>query len=178
MTITEKGNESLPKKVPTIDNIQKTLLQKTIYCPNSIEFRLSELLLNKILERRYTFKKPDLQKWGKEINKMIRIDKRDPIEIEKIINWCQNDNFWQNNILSMSKLREQYDKLALKMAGNPVEVKTQTKCKMCQQLLGVGETRYAHPETGEICTLCDLKLARDKQEINRVGIQAAKGRRL
>mgnify|MGYP001558927864 FL=1 len=117
MTITQKANESLPKKLPTIDNIQKTLLQKTIktYCPNSDEVRLSELLLNKILERRPTYKKPNIQNWCKDTDKMIRIDKRNPVEIEKIINWCQNDSFWQNNILSMDKLRKQYDQLALKM---------------------------------------------------------------
>ena len=119
MTITQKANESLPKKLPTIDNIQKTLLQKTIktYCPNSDEVRLSELLLNKILERRPTYKKPNIQNWCKDIDKMIRIDKRYPVEIEKIINWCQNDSFWKNNILSMDKLRKQYDQLALKMEG-------------------------------------------------------------
>ena len=119
MAITEKGNESLPKKVHTIDNIQKTLLQKTIktYCPNSKEFVLSELLLSKILARRPTYKKPNLQNWCNNIEKMVRIDKRDPVEIEKVIRWCQSDIFWQNNILSTSKLREQYDKLALKMEG-------------------------------------------------------------
>ena len=117
MTISQKANESFPKKLPTIDNIQKTILQKTIktYCQNSDEVRLSELLLNKILERRPTYKKPNIQNWCKDTDKMIRIDKRNPVEIEKIINWCQNDSFWQNNILSMDKLRKQYDQLALKM---------------------------------------------------------------
>ena len=45
---------------------------------------------------------------------MIQKDGRDPKEIEKVIIWCQQDLFWQNNILSTSKLREQYDQLALK----------------------------------------------------------------
>lgn len=85
-----------------------------IYSPNSDEFRLSQMLLDKILERRNSFKKPDIQKWGVYIDRMIRIDKRPPEEIEKIIVWCQKDSFWQNNILSTEKLRAQYDKLALK----------------------------------------------------------------
>ena len=46
---------------------------------------------------------------------MIRVDKRDPDEIARVIDWCQADSFWQNNILSTEKLRIQYDQLLLKM---------------------------------------------------------------
>ncbi|MBT9169502.1 MAG: hypothetical protein DDT19_02862 [Syntrophomonadaceae bacterium] len=49
---------------------------------------------------------------------MIRIDKRDPEKIRQIIEWCQADDFWQNNILSTGKLREQFDQLGLKMRGD------------------------------------------------------------
>jgi len=90
---------------------------------NSIEFRLSELLLNLILERRNSFKRPDLQRWAKHIDLMIRVDKREPEEIEEVIEWCQRDPFWQNNVLSAAKLRSQFDQLALKMSigNNEVE---------------------------------------------------------
>lgn len=89
-------------------------LNKKLYSPNSDELRLSSLLLDLILSRRNSFKKPDLQKWAVHIGRMIRIDKRAVEEIEKIIRWSQQDNFWQNNILSTEKLRRQYDQLALK----------------------------------------------------------------
>jgi len=104
-----------PKEQPrnTYKNDKKE--KNNIYGQNSDEFRLSELLLNLILKRRYSFKKPDLQKWAKHIDLMIRKDERDIIEIEKVIIWCQADTFWQNNILSTAKLRKQYDQLALKM---------------------------------------------------------------
>ena len=46
---------------------------------------------------------------------MLRIDKRTPEEIEEVIRWCQNDSFWQANILSTKKLREKFDQLAIKM---------------------------------------------------------------
>jgi hypothetical protein len=45
---------------------------------------------------------------------MIRLDNRAPESIEAVIRWCQADTFWQNNILSGAKLREQYDQLDLK----------------------------------------------------------------
>lgn len=80
---------------------------------------ISELLLNAILKRKPDFKKPDIEKWTDEIDLMIRIDKRNPEEIKKVIIWCQKDTFWQNNILSTSKLRKQFDQLSLKMNSKP-----------------------------------------------------------
>jgi len=46
---------------------------------------------------------------------MIRIDNREPEEIEKVIDWCQEDSFWSSNILSTSKLRDKFTQLLLKM---------------------------------------------------------------
>ncbi len=89
--------------------------KKETFCPNSVEFRLANLLLDEILKRKPTFKKPDIQKWSIHVERMVRIDKRDPKNIAKVIRWCQNDDFWQNNILSTDKLRKQLDQLELKM---------------------------------------------------------------
>jgi hypothetical protein len=89
--------------------------KEKIYPPESVPFRLSERLLNHILKRRAGFKKPDLQKWAGQVNLMIQRDGRDPKEIERVIDWSQADSFWQNNILSPTKLRLQFDKLALQM---------------------------------------------------------------
>ena len=91
-----------------------------IYSPNSNEFRLSKLLYSLILKRNPKQKKPNFQKWTDHVEKIIRIDKRTPDEIEKVIKWCQQDIFWQNNILSTNKLREQFDQIWLKM-GKGVE---------------------------------------------------------
>ena len=43
-----------------------------------------------------------------------RVDRRTPEEISALIQWSQRDNFWKSNILSMGKLREKFDQLALK----------------------------------------------------------------
>jgi len=115
----EKTDPEAGEKTEGFSEIQHNNKNDTrkedIYSQNSNEFRLSELLLNLILERRNTFKRPDLKKWAKHIDWMIRLDERDIIEIEKVIRWCQLDTFWQNNILSTKKLRKQFDTLALKM---------------------------------------------------------------
>lgn len=91
------------------------------YSPNSDEFRLSKLLLDLILQRKPDYKKPNLQKWAVHIDRLIRLDKRTPEQIEAVIKWCQADSGdgtwagWQDNILSTAKLREKIDKLELAM---------------------------------------------------------------
>jgi hypothetical protein len=72
---------------------------------------LAKLLLSLIKENTPTFKKPNLDNWAYEINKIHRIDKRTYEQIEYLIRWAQQDNFWKANILSPAKLRKQFDVL-------------------------------------------------------------------
>ena len=92
--------------------------QIDIFNPEAL--RLSELFAERILSNNPDFRelKPEkrektLHAWSTEISRMIRIDGRDPPEIEQVIRWCQADTFWKSNILSAKKLREQYDRLKL-----------------------------------------------------------------
>jgi hypothetical protein len=88
------------------------------FLPESTEHKIASHLLTCIKFNRPNIKEPNLQTWAKEIDLMIRLDKRDPAEIFKIIEWCQQDSFWSQNILSTNKLRQHYDKLALKAKNN------------------------------------------------------------
>jgi hypothetical protein len=85
---------------------------------DSNEYELSKLLFDLIKKRNPNHKQPDLKSWAKHIDLMIRIDKRTIDEIRGCINWCQQDPFWQNNILSTAKLRKQFDTLYLKAKGS------------------------------------------------------------
>lgn len=59
-------------------------------------------------------KRPTVTKaWLQAADRMKRLDGREHGAILKAIEWCQADEFWQANILSMPKLREQYDRLRL-----------------------------------------------------------------
>ncbi|MBT9166903.1 MAG: hypothetical protein DDT19_00227 [Syntrophomonadaceae bacterium] len=106
---------------------------KTSFVPTQIEFGLSKLLLDKIIERKPDYKKPDLQKWARYIDLMIRIDKRDPKKISQIIEWCQADDFWQNVILSTEKLRKQFDKIDLKMRSDKEYEREEWKKKFLEE---------------------------------------------
>lgn len=85
------------------------------FVDTSNEVRLSEKLLAFILEKNPNHKKPDIQSWARHVDLMLRVDKRQVEQIETVIDWCQSDSFWQNNILSTKKLREKFDQLFLKM---------------------------------------------------------------
>ena len=124
---TTGGKETLPEAVKKLDHNHTDQLNQTqLLCPNSDEFRLSELLLNLILSRKPDFKRPNLQSWAKHIDRMIRLDRRTPERIEQVIRWCQQDSFWQSNILSTEKLREKFDQLDLKIGKQNGHRETRT----------------------------------------------------
>ena len=111
-----KGGE--PDDIKVVNEVHSSSSKSS---SKSSSLFLSELLLNLILKRRKSFKRPDLQKWARHIGLMIKKDGRSLDEIEAVIRWSQKDPFWQNNILSTSKLRNQFDQLAMKMKGGKTQ---------------------------------------------------------
>ena len=97
-----------------------------------IAYKASCYLIDKILANNPRARVPDkdptntlMKKWTDEMEKLHRLG---PVgvkesehkgyswkEIKKIINWCQDDNFWKANILSTTKLREKIITLENKM---------------------------------------------------------------
>lgn len=58
--------------------------------------------------------KPD--QWAKDIEKLIRLDKRGPDEVEKVLRWAKAPgSFWFPNVVSGRKLREKYPTLKAQM---------------------------------------------------------------
>jgi hypothetical protein len=109
----DQPNDQLPTSKRPHTNIKEA--ENKTFSSDSVEVRLSELLFEKILSRNPNHKKPNIRMWAKEIDFMIRIDNRAPEEIRAVIEWCQADTFWQNNVLSTAKLRSNFDQLRLKM---------------------------------------------------------------
>jgi len=98
---------------PNTNKNQKNEKKEKKYSCNSDELRLSELLLSPILERKPDFRRPDMQRWAVQVDRMIRLDSRTPERIEAVIRWCRRDPFWRNTILSTAKLRKHFDRLEL-----------------------------------------------------------------
>lgn len=106
----------------TINNVNNSNNTNNIYsrpqnkfADDSIELILACELYNLILVNNPKARKPNLQSWAADVDRMIRIDKRSEEDIRALITWSQKDNFWKGNILSTSALRKQFDKLTIQM---------------------------------------------------------------
>lgn len=108
----------LPVPSPTPFPSPEPKEEKKTFAPDSEEIRLSEFFINLLDQRQYPWLKngkPNIQVWARDFDKIIRIDGRLPEMIRRLLVWCQADSFWQDNILSPSKLRKQWAQLELKM---------------------------------------------------------------
>ena len=104
---------------PTKDNKEKKNVptEASVFPEDSFPYRLANYLIKKITENFPKFKQPELQRWAKHVDLMIRIDKRDPDDIAKVVKWAQSNDFWKKNLLSTEKLRKQFDTIQAQMGG-------------------------------------------------------------
>jgi hypothetical protein len=58
------------------------------------------------------------KRWRDAARLMLDKEGRTEEQVHTAIDWCQNDDFWKANILSMPKLREKYDQLRLAAQRN------------------------------------------------------------
>jgi len=119
-----------PMIAPALKTVIKTIKEKEIYSPDTLQYQLSELLLLKILEHLPGYKKPDLQKWAQSMDLLLRLDKRHPEEVKAVIIFAQGDPFWRSIILSVDNLRKQYDRLNIQRSqprASPASTENQKK---------------------------------------------------
>jgi phage replication O-like protein O len=119
-TIAKNGNETIAK------NGAHKIKKEKIHVEGSTELRLAALLLEEIQKNKPNFKQPNLQTWAKEIDLMLRRDKRSVEAIERVIRWAQSDHGdgerwkgWAAVILSAGKLRGKFDELELRIQERP-----------------------------------------------------------
>ena len=92
-----------------------------LYSPKSL--KLAKLLYQLIKnENPAWYIKPNWDTWSEDIDKINRLDNRTFEQIEWMINWCQQDPFWKQNILSPAKLRKQFNNLIIKAKGKQKKV--------------------------------------------------------
>jgi hypothetical protein len=103
------------KSLLTIDKIREDKIREETLSDNKDNKEYLDLcnLLKELMLKNNPKANIKQKNWYDEVRKMIEIDKRTIQEIKEVIEWCQNDEFWHKNILSMSKLREKFDRLWL-----------------------------------------------------------------
>lgn len=100
---------------------EKTSTRQLKYAEDSSPYRLALYLHKKIMEHAedsgvgHFFKKTNLQGWADDCRKLLELDKVERALIKEVIDWATGHSFWKTNILSASKLREQFKDLAMKM---------------------------------------------------------------
>ncbi len=98
-------------------------------CPSSTAVEVAQLLKDLLLKEQPGAKVPNNKKmvegknaWANIIERMIRIDKRDPAQIEKMIRWLFSENVDAEAsfvVKSAQSLREKFDKIETQMGrGN------------------------------------------------------------
>jgi hypothetical protein len=88
---------------------------KQVYDEQSIHYKLALKLYENILVNNSDYKKPNLQTWANDVRLMMERDNRTEEQIVYLMDWVQNDSFWKSNILSVSKLREKFDQLVMRV---------------------------------------------------------------
>ena len=115
---TQEGQEEDAKgQCPTeLEKELETELEKDT--PRGFDEDSPQVLVAKEMEKILLKAKPDskrptIQAWAKDIDYLIRIDKKNPQDIIDLFEWTQNNEFWVANIRSARKLREKWDTLEL-----------------------------------------------------------------
>lgn len=93
----------------------KTLSPKQVYDEQSVPYQLASRLFQNILSNNPDHKTPNLKSWANDVRLMMERDNRTEEQIIYLMDWCQNDSFWKSNILSVSKLREKFDQLVIRV---------------------------------------------------------------
>jgi uncharacterized protein YdaU (DUF1376 family) len=93
--------------------------KKTDTEPSREAVKLADLLQAEILRNVPGFKttQAQLRSWEATADRMLRLDGRDPERAAELIQWAQHDDFWLSNILSMEKLRKNFDQLEAKASS-------------------------------------------------------------
>lgn len=90
-------------------------------------FRLARLLYDLVQSHGHNLypREPNWSSWTKQVELLIRRDGRRPEEVEKVIRWCQSDNFWHTVILSPESLRRSWPKAVAQMMRQAPKVEKQ-----------------------------------------------------
>ena len=92
------------------------------YDDDSPYIKLAQRLLGHIQQRDPKYKDRNMQTWADDMRKLVELDKRSIEEVERVLDWSQQDTFWQTNILSPNKLRKHFSKLYQQCkAKQPIE---------------------------------------------------------
>jgi hypothetical protein len=113
--IVQGGATNRPDKGDTVSPEPRTNRPKGNRKERPVSAEASNLcdLMATLIEENGSKRPKVTSTWLTEAERIYRLDKRPPDEIERVLRWSQADEFWRGNILSMPTFRAKYDRLRL-----------------------------------------------------------------
>jgi hypothetical protein len=109
--VTQRKSESIDTEKSDSSSSDDQAMSPTLQQANNLAQLLSDLHVKE--DPKF---KGNPFSWRKDIEKLLRIDERDPSEIERVIRWVKSpDCFWFAHIMSGKKLREKFPQLVAQM---------------------------------------------------------------
>lgn len=93
------------------NNVEDSNESPTSKSESEQDLNLANQMYEAIKQDLPKLKKPNFQKWARDIRLMRDRDERTNAQIEDMFVWTREDSFWSTNILSPSSLRKQFDRL-------------------------------------------------------------------
>lgn len=109
--VNNNKNDKNDKNDKNINNTSKKS-KKRIYSDDDPNKILANLLL-KFIRKNQEIKDPDLDKWANVIRLTVESDKHSVKEVQDMIVWATQHNFWSGVVLSPTSLRRNWDKMAV-----------------------------------------------------------------
>ncbi len=142
-----KGGKSLNHDIKSLADDEKSLgakqelnkrtKQENKYSPD--DKRLAEYIYQRVLIVAPKAKAPNIGKWASVIRLMRERDNLNYREIAEVFTWANSHHFWQTNILSPEKLRNQFATLHAQKEGE----NENTQNPINRKLSAVDEVRAA-----------------------------------
>ncbi|MGF2021911.1 hypothetical protein [Enterococcus casseliflavus] len=103
-------NVNNDKNDKNIKDITSGKRKKRVYADDDPNKILAKTLF-KLIKKNQDIKEPNLDDWANTIRLTIESDKRSGKEVQEMIVWATQHEFWGGVILSPSSLRKHYDKM-------------------------------------------------------------------
>ena len=98
------------------NNNPRNKRKKRVYADDDPNKILAKTLL-KLIRKNQEIKEPDLDKWANTIRLTIEADKRSGKEVQEMIVWASQHEFWSTVVLSPSSLRKHFVKMKAQKGG-------------------------------------------------------------
>lgn len=146
------------------NNIVSKKSKKRIYPDDDSNKKLAVLLFRKISQNQ-NIKEPDLDNWANTIRLTIESDKRAGKEVQDMIVWATQDEFWKGVVLSASSLRRNFDKMNAQKNRPPANKKIVREEKLPDWAQGeVQEAQISPERQAEIDAKLAAYLSKTKKE--------------